>query len=92
MKRMWTVDDTDDDVVEDSATNIEECHLSVQYTPSQNNTLDGIQPDRLFNTPKVIKLNFDCLMYFDRVTLGVRILPGAWWFLKISIYGQSHCS
>lgn len=65
MKRMWTVDDTDDDLVEDSATNIEEeCHLSVQYTPSQNNTLDGIQPVRLFDTPKVNKFNYDCLMYF----------------------------
>ena len=51
---MWTVDDTDDDFVEDSSANIDERHSSVQYTPSQNNTLDGIQPVRLFDTPKVV--------------------------------------
>jgi len=66
VKRMWTVDETDDDLLEDSVTNIEECHSSVQYTPSQNNTLDGIQPVRLFDTPKVhnLSLLLDIYNYF----------------------------
>jgi hypothetical protein len=40
--------------MEDLATEVvEDCPASVQYTPSQDNAFNGIQPVRLFETPKV---------------------------------------